>query len=100
MRRGRYAEAEPRFLEVLEAQKSVLGDEHPDTALTNYNLGCLEALKGDRAKAMAWLGKALDSEFADVRLITDDADLESLHGPEFDALVERARQNAASRGAN
>jgi len=32
--------------------------------------------------------------------MAQDSDLESLHGPEFDALVERARKNAAKQRAD
>ncbi|NIV49142.1 MAG: tetratricopeptide repeat protein [Gammaproteobacteria bacterium] len=91
---GRYAEAEPLLLETLAARVRVLGDKHPQTAGTLYNLSCLEALRGDRPRAMDWLEQAVDAGLAVADHMARDPDLKSLHGPEFDALVERARENA------
>jgi tetratricopeptide (TPR) repeat protein len=93
---GRYDEAEPLFLETLETRKRVLGDGHPDTLDSLYNLSCFAALRGNPAKAMDWLRQATDAGFSDADWLVEDSDLASLHGPEFDALVERVRQNAAA----
>jgi tetratricopeptide (TPR) repeat protein len=96
---GRYDEAEPILIETLEIRKRVLGDDHPDTASTLYDLACLETLRGDRAKAMDWLGQSVDAGYANADHMGKGSDLESLHGPEFNALVERARQNAEAQRA-
>jgi tetratricopeptide (TPR) repeat protein len=99
LKQGRYDEAEPLYLEALEARKRLLGDDHPRTANTLYNLACLEALRGDRAKAIDWLGQSVAAGYAKADHMSKDSDLESLHGPEFDALVERARRNAEAQRA-
>ena len=39
----------------------MLGDDHPDTANTLYNLACMEAVRGDRAKAMDWLRQSVEA---------------------------------------
>jgi tetratricopeptide (TPR) repeat protein len=101
---GRYDEAEPLVLETLDTQKRVLGDDHPQTAITLYNLACMEAVRGDRPKALEWLRQSVDAGWAQANWaqadwMTQDSDLEPLHGPEFDALVERARENAAKQQA-
>ena len=98
-RQGRYDAAEPLYLETLETQKRVLGDDHRDTTSTLYNLACMEALRGDRAKAIGWLRQAVEEGYAWADAMPKDSDLETLHGPEFDALVERAHQNAAAQRA-
>jgi tetratricopeptide (TPR) repeat protein len=94
---GRYDEAEPLLLEALETSKRVLGDDHPYTASTLYNLACLEVPLGNGTKAMDWLRQSVDAGWANADLLDRDTDLESLHGPEFDALVEQARRNAAAQ---
>jgi hypothetical protein len=96
---GRYDEAELLYLETLEARKSVLGDNHPHTVGTLYDLACVEAQRGDRAKAMDWLGQSVEAGYAEADHMAEDAAFEPLHGPEFDALVERARQNVAAQRA-
>jgi tetratricopeptide (TPR) repeat protein len=94
---GRNDEAEPLLLEALETSKRVLGDDHPYTASTLYNLACLEVPLGNGTKAMDWLRQSVDAGWANADLLGRDSDLESLHGPEFDALVEQARRNAAAQ---
>ncbi|MDH3254004.1 MAG: serine/threonine-protein kinase [Acidobacteriota bacterium] len=96
---GRYADAKPLYLELLATQKRVLGDDHPNTVATLYDLAGLEAVRGDRAEAMDRLREAVDAGYAKSDSISKDTDLESLHGPEFDALVERVRQSAVEQQA-
>ncbi|KAF0206500.1 MAG: peptidase-like protein, partial [bacterium] len=43
--------AEPLFIQALDIRKKVLGDNHPDTALSINNLAVLYDRKGDYAKA-------------------------------------------------
>ena len=83
------------FNDLLEIRKRVLGDDHPDTARLLYNLACFEAVQGDRSMAMDRLRQAVDAGWWKADLMTEDSDLESLRGPELDALIERVRQNAA-----
>ncbi len=98
---GRYDEAETLYREALETQKRVLGDDHPETLWSIYGLGCVEALRGDRNAALEWLRQTVERGFTDADWMAKDSDLESLHGdPAFEALVERARENAAKQPAN
>ena len=48
---------------------------------------------------MDWFRRAVDAGWAHADYIAVDPDFEILHGPEFDALVERARENATARRA-
>jgi len=97
---GRYDDAQQLYLEVLKARRRVLGDNHPITATTLYNLACFEAVQGNGVKALSWLRQSVDGGFNAADWMDQDSDLESLHGPEFDALVEGARQNAANQRAD
>jgi len=63
------------------------------------SLPSLEVQGGDRGKALGWLRQSVEAGYADADWMAKDSDLESLHGPEFDALIERARRNAADRRA-
>jgi non-specific serine/threonine protein kinase/serine/threonine-protein kinase len=96
---GRHAEAEPLLLETLETRKRVLGNDHPETVRTLYNLARLEVARGDRARAFEYLRQAIDAGFAVAENLTEDPVFESIRGPEFDTVVERARQNAAAQKA-
>jgi len=94
---GRYAESERIYLESIETQKRVLGEDHPRTALTLYGLACLQAIQGERVKAMERLRQSIDGGLSNADWMAQDSDLETLHGSEFDRLVERARENAAKQ---
>jgi non-specific serine/threonine protein kinase/serine/threonine-protein kinase len=96
LNQGRYAEAERLHSQVFEIRERVLGPDHPDTLVSMYNLACVFARKGDRARAMEWLRRDIEGGDLDFEALARDPDLESLHGPEFDALVEQARRNAAA----
>jgi len=76
---------------------SVKKKDHPNTVLLLHNLACCEAVRGDRAEAMALLRQSVESGHTSADWMAKDSDLETLHGPEFDALVDRARQNAKAR---
>ena len=100
MNLGRHDEAEQLYLEVLQTRRRILGDRHPGTAGTLYNLACLQALSGDREQALSWLRQSVDAGLAQGDWMAQDTDLELLHGtPEFEQLVEAARQNAIARRA-
>jgi hypothetical protein len=45
---------------------------------------------------MDWLRQSVGAGLEDAERMSQDPDLESLRGSEFDALVEHARQNAAA----
>ena len=94
----RYSDAERLQLESLEVEKRVLGPRHPQTSWTMYNLACTSTLLGDRARAMDWLRQAIDNGYFNANGMSRDSDLKPLHGPDFEALVDRARRNTpASR---
>jgi non-specific serine/threonine protein kinase/serine/threonine-protein kinase len=96
---GRFDEAELLFHETLGTRERVLGKNHPDTLESMADLARLEAVRGNPAAAMDWLRRAIGAGYADADRILKDPELETLHGPGFDALVERARQSAAAEPA-
>lgn len=102
MEEGKYQQTEALYSQALEIKQRVLGPENPATALTSYNMGCLEALRGDKDKAIVWLRDAIDhglSPHIDLAM-EKDSDLTSLyHDPRFTALVAHAKQMAASKTA-
>ena len=96
---GRYPDAERLYLETLAIKKRVLGARHPETLNTMYNLGCLSSVRGDRAEGMNWIRQAVEGGYINADVMVHDTDLKALHGPEFDALLDRARRNAAAARA-
>jgi non-specific serine/threonine protein kinase/serine/threonine-protein kinase len=96
---SRYDDAETLLLQTFEGRKRVFGAEHPGTTGILFHLARNEALRGDRMKAMDRLRQAVETGYPGAGRMARDPDLESLHGPEFDALVERARQNAEAKRA-
>jgi hypothetical protein len=95
--RGRYAEAEPLYEVVVETLKRVLGEKHPDTLGSMYNMVCIKAVLGQRTEALDWLRQLVDAGWAGADWMAQDTDLESLQGPEFDTLLQRTRENAAAQ---
>ena len=98
-REGLYAEAANLYREVLDIRRRVLGPDHPYTADSAYNLGCVMVHQGRREEALSLLREAEDHGLlSNVALGMDkDPDLKSLHGdPRFDALLAKARENAAA----
>jgi hypothetical protein len=94
---GHYQEAEKLNRRVLEVRRRVFGPDHPFTASSIYNLGCLAALTGRHKEAISLLSEAVDHGLdADLDLHMDrDSDLKSLHGaPRFTALVAHAKERA------
>ena len=57
---GKYAQAEPLYTKVLEVQRRVLGEEHPDTLDTMDNLGALYWNQGKYAQAEPLFTKVLE----------------------------------------
>jgi len=97
--RREYVEADKVLKEALDFQRRVFGPEHPQTALSTYNLACIAARRGRQDEALSLLRKAVDHGLppnADSFMGTD-SDLKSLHGdPRFAALVADAQQRAAA----
>lgn len=61
---------------------------HPESGALYYNLGCLEAVNGNRDGALASLRRAIELRPDVAKWTHEDTDLESLrHDPEFEALV-------------
>jgi hypothetical protein len=48
---------------------------------------------------MRWLRQNVEGGELDAEYMAGDPELKSLHGPEFDALVEQVRRNAAAARA-
>jgi non-specific serine/threonine protein kinase/serine/threonine-protein kinase len=94
---GRYDDAEPLYLQTLEIQKRILGDNHPETLNTLCSLARIDALRGNKVEALSWLNLSVDAGWTGVDWLVNNSELESVHGPEFDSLVERTRQNALAR---
>ncbi|MEH2412623.1 MAG: tetratricopeptide repeat protein [Nostoc sp.] len=57
---GRYSDAEPLFIEALSMRKRLLGNEHPDVAISLNNLAKLYHLQGSYSKAEPLFIQALD----------------------------------------
>ena len=49
---------------------------------------------------MDWLRQSIAAGYSNADSIVKDSELESVHGSEFDALVEDVRQNAAEQLAD
>jgi len=64
-----------------------------------YNLACVSARRGDREKAMAWLRQDVEGGDIDADSMAADAELQSLHGREFDELLAQVRPNSAAARA-
>jgi eukaryotic-like serine/threonine-protein kinase len=89
-RRGRFPEADGLLHEVLEAQQGS-GKEQGNTL---YLFACSAALRGDRAAALGWLGRALSGKPSAELLssVEGSEELASLRGdPAFQALLAQAR---------
>jgi eukaryotic-like serine/threonine-protein kinase len=96
---GRDAEAEKLTREMVDFSRRAFGPDYPDTAVSVYNLGCAEANRRNRSKALSLLREALDHGLPPFMAngIMNDSDLNSLHGdPRFIALVADAKQRAAA----
>ena len=96
---GRYDQAEQLHLRTLEIRRRVLGPTHPDTLASLYNLACIAAKRGERTKALQWLHQDVEGGDADFDTMAGDPELQSLHGPAFDALLAQVRKNAVAARA-
>lgn len=79
---GRRADAEATYLRVVRAveEHKLPPREINVYPTTLYNIACLAALRGDKAKAVEWLRKAVEAGFRDRAWIRMDRDLEGLRG--------------------
>ena len=59
---GKYSQAEAPLVRVMEVQRRVLGDEHPNMLLTMNGLALLYGLEGKNAQAEALYTKALETQ--------------------------------------
>jgi len=92
---GNFAEAEVLLRQVLEGDRRMPGESHPDTLKSTYNMACLAALRGDRPGAIHWLDQAVSHGYDHWELMEKDSDLKSLKGdPAFRTLIDRARKNS------
>ena len=66
--------------------------------LCMYRLAKLHASQGSRDAALACLRRLAESGYDDPDELANDPDLSALHGAAFDAIVAKARANAASTG--
>jgi Flp pilus assembly protein TadD len=91
---GRRAEAEEIDLGTVRAlSEGRTSAQDAVFAGAAFHLACLNAVRGERSKAMEWLKASVEAGLADPDRISRTAELASLHGPDFDRLVERARRN-------
>jgi tetratricopeptide (TPR) repeat protein len=89
----RYEQAGRLYLEIYNSRDASAMDEDWNVAVSLYNLACFEAVRGNRKDAMDWLRRAVKERSSIVDLMIEDPELDSLHGPEFDALANSARGN-------
>ena len=83
------------MLTVFEGRRRVYGDRHLETRRALFDLACLDARRGNRAEALAWLEQSIDVGFAEPEALAEEPALDSLRDdPAFAALVDRARRNA------
>ena len=100
---GRYNDAEKLERQTLQGQQRVLGPNHPDTAMSTYNLGGIALHKGKPDQALALLREAVDHGLAPNIAVNmeKDPDLSALYkDPRFAALVLHAKDVAAAHKPN
>lgn len=74
-----------------------LVERRPLLVVAWYNLACCHGVLGDAAAALDALAEAVDKGWSDAAATLADADLALLRGkPEFEALLERMKEKAAS----
>ena len=76
----KYEEAGQIYQELIAAIEKYKLDRARETniATTYYNLACLNSLRGDRAKGVEWLEKAVRAGFTDRAWIRKDRDLDAI----------------------
>ncbi len=94
---GQFDEAERLTREVMEISLEQHGERHPQTLIPLVNLARYAVFREDYDEAFVALERAVENGFSMADWLATNPDLEPLHGPEFDALVEQARENAGSQ---
>ncbi len=99
-RMERDGEAERLFALAIEKYEQALAVK-PDYHWALYNLGCLRALRGDPAGALADIEAAVNSGFSDAATLRTDTDLDALrvhpeYGPRLEALIARIEGGGAA----
>ena len=56
----RFADAETLYRDTLESELRTLGEEHPETADTTFQLACVVALRGAREESLRLLRSATE----------------------------------------
>lgn len=82
-----------------DISRRVFGPENPLTASSVYNLGAIEARRGNRPQALSLLRQAVDHRLppSDALAMENDPDLKSLHSDaRFIAMVANVKQRAAA----
>jgi len=93
---GRYHDAEKLFHEAIETAGK--GDQPYKVGVAWVNFSSGAVVAGRRDDALKYLEQAIDYGYGPPESITGDPALKPLHGdPRFDALIARARQNAAAK---
>ncbi|HTM37349.1 MAG TPA: serine/threonine-protein kinase [Terriglobales bacterium] len=89
---GRYGEARDMWEQARKVELRVVGEAHPETARSTYNLGCVAAKEGKRDQAFSYLNAAIDHISPRIApQISNDPVFTSLKGdPRFRRLVNRA----------
>jgi tetratricopeptide (TPR) repeat protein len=87
--RGKYAQAEPLYTEVIEIDRRVLGEDHPDTLRSMNNLAVLYNSQGKYAEAESVFTKVLEAK----RRVLGPQHPESLDGLVSLGLVHLKQQN-------
>jgi tetratricopeptide (TPR) repeat protein len=96
-------EAKKTFRQALEIEERIFRPDQPEMASTRYDLASVLVRDGQSQEAIQLLRQAVDhglSRQADLGLENDPL-FSSLHGdPRFQAIVEDAKQRAASHKSN
>jgi serine/threonine protein kinase/flagellar biosynthesis regulator FlbT len=93
---GRYRDAEKLLHQAIQAAGK-RGD-HVSVSSGWYAFACAAALTGHRDEALTYFGQSIDTGYEGAKRADADPDLKFLRGdPRFEALVTKARQNAAAK---
>lgn len=87
---GRREEAQAIYLKLVAAVEEHKLAESAEKVLPSglYNLACLASLKGEKARAVEWLDKAVRAGFKDRDWIKQDRDLEAIRAePSYLSLI-------------
>jgi non-specific serine/threonine protein kinase/serine/threonine-protein kinase len=91
----RYPESRKSYETSLAIRQEVLPKNHPGFVTVYYNLACIFALEGHKARALDALQLSLDAGFKNP-LIFDDPDLDVLRGdPEFEEMAREVGRRQA-----